>query len=580
MTTAAAQGCPTKCNGKWVSRIQGFGRSSGQREKPAEASNPEQQAAIFKAVATWPTWLALTGIIVAAALLRVLPWLTNYPLHRDEALYGSWARLIASGRDSLLLTPWIDKPPLSIYAGAASIAAFGPSELALRLPGMLASILTVPATYGLARCVYGGATGERTARLAAGLLALSPFAILFAPTAFTDPWLTLWLVVAAWAALARRGLAAGLALGLAVASKQQGLLAIPLIVSLLLLPADGALPVLGGSGTHRGRRSELRSRLAALVGFALVFGPLTYWDSLRWHNRPSFWDHSLATYGWLGVAAPAVWPGRAAEWATQLGYLFGLPVLSWLMLGLAAAAVIAAVIKAARRQPERERRLDLIFGAYAAGYLALHVVVTFQPWDRYLLPLLPLICLLAARGLAWCRDSWLVYFRNGLRAVNPLRATANTILQATVTLLLAGALSYGAWLGAAGRIPVGSDHGAYAGIRQVADALRSQPNEAIFYHHSLGWYFDFYLFDTPQERRWYDAGPKLADDAARTMKQEPGRPQWLIVTDSEVDATEALSPLLAARGLALTAPTAVKRPDGSRSFAIYGIVPAAGKGLP
>ncbi len=584
MTTAAAPGCPAKCNEKWVSRIRGFGRSSGQREKPAEASNPEQQAAIFKAVATWPTWLALTGIIVAAALLRVLPWLANYPLHRDEALYGAWARLIASGRDSLLLTPWIDKPPLSIYAGAASIAAFGPSELALRLPGMLAGILVVPATYGLARRAYGGATGERTARLAAGLLALSPFAILFAPTAFTDPWLTLWLVVAAWAALARRGLVAGLALGLAVASKQQGVLAIPLIVSLLLLPADGTFSVSGGSGTHGERRSTLRRVLTTILGFALVFGPLTYWDSLRWHNRPSFWDRSLATYGWLGVAAPAEWPGRAAEWATQLGYLFGLPVLSWLMLGLAAAAmataVIAVVTAAARRRPERERWLDLIFGAYAAGYLTLHVVVTFQPWDRYLLPLLPLICILAARGLGWCRDSSLVCSRNALHAVNPLRVTANTILRAAMTLSLAGALGYGAWLGAAGRIPVGSDHGAYAGIRQVADALRSQPDEAIFYHRSLGWYFDFYLFDTPQERRWYDTGQKLADDAARTMEQESGRPQWLIVTDSEVDATEALGPLLAARGLALAAPTPVQRPDGSRSFAIYRIVPAAGEGVP
>ena len=80
---------------------------------------------------------------LVAAILRILPWLANYPLHHDEALYGYWARLIASGQDPLLLTPWIDKPPLTLYLLAASSAAFGASELALRLPGMIAGLLTV-----------------------------------------------------------------------------------------------------------------------------------------------------------------------------------------------------------------------------------------------------------------------------------------------------------------------------------------------------------------------------------------------------------------------------------------------------
>lgn len=542
MTTAASPGCPAE-----------------RQEKKAD-------------------WLALTGIIVAAALLRAAPWLANYPLHRDEALYGAWSRLVASGRDPLLLTPWIDKPPLSIYAGAASIAAFRPSELALRLPGMLASILAVAATFGLARRAYGGAhggaAGEKTACLAAGLLALSPFAILFAPTAFTDPWLMLWLVCAAWAALARRGLAAGLALGLAIASKQQGVLVAPLVIGLLLAPDFVALPATGQPTPRQRPHAVLRRALAAVLGFALVFGPLTYWDSLRWHNRPSFWDRSLATYGRLDLAAPVEWPGRASEWAAQLGYLFGLPVLSWLMLGLAVMAVMAAV----RRRREREGQLDLIFGAYVAGYLVLHVIITFQPWDRYLLPLLPLVCLLAARGLA----RFGLTPSGGLVGAKPAKAPIpgswQAFLRAVVVLLLAGALSYGAWLGVAGRIPVGSDHGAYAGIREVAAFVRRQPSEAIVYHQSLGWYFDFYLFDAPQERRWFDTGQKLADDAEQTVQQEPGRPQWLAVTDAEAGTIAAIGPLLALRGLALTAAAPVQRPDGSRSFAIYQIVPAAGKG--
>jgi 4-amino-4-deoxy-L-arabinose transferase-like glycosyltransferase len=72
--------------------------------------------------------------MVLGLALRLVPWLAAYPLHRDEALYGTWARLIASGRDPLLLTPWVDKPPFVPYLLAGSLHLFGVSSLALRLP--------------------------------------------------------------------------------------------------------------------------------------------------------------------------------------------------------------------------------------------------------------------------------------------------------------------------------------------------------------------------------------------------------------------------------------------------------------
>ena len=149
-------------------------------------------------------------------------------------------------------------------------------------------------------------------------MALSPFAILFAPTAFTDPWLTLWLVAAAWAALARRPFLAGLLLGLAVASKQQGVLGAPLVLALLIAAAMRMANE--QRQRHIGRHPHLRASAPPLVlGFALIFAPVTYWDSLRWVNRPSFWDRSVTTYGRLALAPPAEWPQRAVDWAAQLG---------------------------------------------------------------------------------------------------------------------------------------------------------------------------------------------------------------------------------------------------------------------
>ncbi len=535
-------------------------------------------------VAAWPTWLVLSGVTLLALALRLVPFLAAYPLHRDEALYGYWARLIASGQDPLLLTPWIDKPPLVMYLMAGSLRLFGagaaaPNDLALRLPGMVASVLAVPALYGLAQAAYG----RRVGLLAAALLALSPFAILFAPTAFTDPWLMLWLLLAAWAALARRPFLAGLLAALAVASKQQGVFVIPLVLMLIGNPG-----ILSGwtakppPTTLSGRRMApfiryLKSLGAALLGFALAFGPLTYWDSLRWHNRPSFWDRSLSTYNPLTLAAPAEWPARLGHWAEQVGYWFGHPIITALVIALAAVAVHSA--RKARVSPPSQQRIatdkrmgsehdagpsvyavrtegspssvaTLLFAAYVLGYFALHVLVTFQPWDRYLLPLLPLVCLLAARGLAALHT----------QVRGPMLALA-------LTAVLTGAAA----LGVTGRLPVGSDHGAYAGLPQVIAQLRSQPTDAIIYQHALGWHFDYYLFDAPQEHRWFGSGWQLADVAARMARQ--GRPQWLVLPAFEQEWADAARLPLAARGLALTEAERIHRSDGSVSFVLYRVGP-------
>jgi len=529
----------------------------------AETRTLSHTPALWHSLARARTSGVAAAMVLVGIFLRIIPWLTNYPLHRDEALYGYWAQLIASGRDPLLLSPWVDKPPLVLYLLAANIRAFGAHELALRLPGLIASLLLVLVTFGFARRAFG----VRVALCAAGLLTLSPFAILFAPTAFTDPWLALWLVAAAWAALARRPFRAGLLLGLAVASKQQGVLGVPLVFALLIVSKQqiaNSKWQMAESGEQRAdrslaKRSVVRDTLYAALGFALIFAPVTYWDSLRWVNRPSFWDRSVITYGQLALAPLVEWPQRAADWATQIGYLFGLPALSGLMLLIAAAVGVRAILQ--RPSDSLKRRVDVILALYTAGYLALHFAATFQPWDRYLLPILPWTCVLAARGLVL---GW-----EGLGG----RSGRQHRLRAGALLLLMPALLYASWLGAAGRLPVGSDHGAYAGLDRVVALLRQQPADAVIYDRWLGWHYDFYLFDAPQERRWWGSGWKLADDAADTARSEPEREQWVVLPDWERSAVEDLNLPLASRGLALVEVQRIYRPDNTRSFTLYRIAP-------
>src|SRR5207245_2495138 len=93
--------------------------------------------------------------------------------HPDEALYASFARLIASGRDPLLSGVVVDKPPLPFYLTALAFILIGSTEFAARLPNFYASLVSLALLFALARRMYG----LSTAHLAAWILALSPFAI-------------------------------------------------------------------------------------------------------------------------------------------------------------------------------------------------------------------------------------------------------------------------------------------------------------------------------------------------------------------------------------------------------------------
>ena len=112
--------------------------------------------------------------------------------------------------------------------------------------------------------------------------------------------------------------------------------------------------------------------------------------------------------------------------------------------------------------------------AYVLGYLALHVLVTFQPWDRYLLPVLPLIAILGgarnARRVAGAGAHALA-----ISGAKPLAAVSAAVL-----------LAWGSWMGVAGRLPVGSDHGAFDNLDR-SRRVRAQPSRRCLDLPPLAW---------------------------------------------------------------------------------------------
>ena len=58
--------------------------------------------------------ISLIILVAAAVFLRYRGFFFN-TFHPDEALFAYWSRLIAVGRDPLLVNQVVDKPPLLFY---------------------------------------------------------------------------------------------------------------------------------------------------------------------------------------------------------------------------------------------------------------------------------------------------------------------------------------------------------------------------------------------------------------------------------------------------------------------------------
>jgi 4-amino-4-deoxy-L-arabinose transferase-like glycosyltransferase len=483
----------------------------------------------------------LAAILLLGMALRLAPWGQNRFLE-DEALYAVWGLQIATGADPMLDAEPVDKPPLHAYVLAASFWLTGSTEggraaeTAARLPSLLASVVSIALVFALGQALYPGEEGNGVPALAALLLALSPFDVLFASTAFTDPLLVALGLGALLAAARGHGGAAGLLAGLAAATKQQGLLFLPLILALVAL-APGF------------RRTSL---LRFGLGFALVAAGVLAWDGARM-QRPGFWQQSLIAYGGLAPAATTTLGERGGDWLRLAGLFWASPWAN-LLAGLSLVAWLAGAI--AGRLP-RPGKVDAALGLFTLGYLAAHWLLTFQVWDRYLLPLVPLFALLVARALlALAR---LVSPRLGMgRGGEALPHAA--VLGLVFALTAAGPLLQAT----ASRLPVGGDHGAYDGIDILAATIREKaPAGSVLYHHWLGYHYRFYLYGTPLRLHWYPDVDDLVHDAT-VYRREPR----YIAFPSFRDGRAAMRALQEA-GMELLPVEDTQRRNGTVSFRLY-----------
>ena len=403
----------------------------------------------------WSLWLGAVIILLASGLQfarlgrdqRFLP---------DEAHFMTFARAAAVNGDWLLPGP-LDKPPLSIYLSALSMAVFGVQadaagvlhleplmgEFAGRLPNaLLAALLTAL----MMRLAWRLSRDGRAAALAGLLMAASPYALAFGASAFTDMSLLFCAVLAVHLALGRRWAWAGLALGLALWCKQQALF--PMALVLVMLCQDRRRASSKQAGVIWRRALPRFTLPLAISCLALLL-----WDLARpeasiflqaaVNNAPAEW-----------LAAPESWLPRLLTWLGMGLWMLGPPPVSAFLLLLAACAV-------ARWGWTRQARL---FSLALALYAALHIVFGFNLYDRYALLALPLLTLLV---------------------VGCLRMRMSRL--ALIPLLLGAIWTAGADL------TIGGERAAYTGIDRLAAHLNSKPVASVIYDPWLGWQLGYYL---------------------------------------------------------------------------------------
>jgi 4-amino-4-deoxy-L-arabinose transferase-like glycosyltransferase len=300
--------------------------------------------------------IALAAILVLAALLRLIGIRYGLPLtvlNPDEASIVPRAWRMGHGH----LDPgWYDYPSFLMGLLAPVQAFFGAPALgAARLVAVTVGVGGVGATWWLGRRAYG--TGA--AIVGAAGVAVATTHVSYSRMAVTDVLLTLAITCVLALAVEGRIEWAGLAVGLAASAKYPGVVAaIPVVVA--------------GWGRWRalGRAAAL-----AVAGFALTSPFVLIHAGAAWDDVSRV--QRLSRAGWLGFENDPF---------TPLAYLDRLWDAIGPLLLVAAFGLVAALV--------RRSRTDLVLLSFVGVYW-----LTLMPqeahFDRYILPLVPVLAVLA-----------------------------------------------------------------------------------------------------------------------------------------------------------------------------------------
>jgi 4-amino-4-deoxy-L-arabinose transferase-like glycosyltransferase len=350
--------------------------------------------------------------LIAAALLPLVlfAWSGSLPLDND-ALYADVARNMLRTGDlldpNIHGVPFLDKPPLFFWVLAASQALLGDNIFALRLPALLAGLLTVWLVYRAARAGNGPYAGL----VAAGTLLGTPLWLEYARRVYMEVPVGLCVLASVLAferarGALQRGERAGAAFALAGTFLGLGFMVKSLV------------GLFGGIGFAAWLLLETRGRALAdrrLWAGAAISAALAFAIAAPWHIQQLLSQRELfLEFTWrLHVEQQVL---SAQPWSTgPVWFYLEVFALQQPLFGIVTLAGGALLVLRMRRGKETAPLDRLVAVTGLTMLLVLSVSETKK--DLYLIPLAPLSALLFGRQLAALSHTLV---RRCLAAVVPL----------------------------------------------------------------------------------------------------------------------------------------------------------------
>jgi 4-amino-4-deoxy-L-arabinose transferase-like glycosyltransferase len=330
--------------------------SSSAEAPPTSERRPERR----RVEALWGgPKVALAAILAGAAALRLVGVDYAHPFalfspDEESIVPRAWHMVHGGGLDP----HWFDYPTLLMYLLAPFQAwQAHPSYLSARLVVVALAVASVAATWWLGRRAYGGTA----AAVAAAVIAVETTHVAYSRMAVTDVPLTCGVAVSLALLVSGRIELAGLAAGLATSFKYPGVfLLVPLVVAGYRQPRRLAVGVAASAAAF-----------AATSPFFVAHFGSAFADA--YHVQ------KLARQGWLGFEHDHVAP------IAFLDRLWGGLGPALLVCGLGLAVALG-----------RRSRNDLILGSFVLVYF-LDLCTLGAHFDRYVLPLVPPLAVLAGR---------------------------------------------------------------------------------------------------------------------------------------------------------------------------------------
>lgn len=472
---------------------------------------------MFSTLSKKTLFLSISALIILlSALLSFLALDNARRFHPDESFYMTIARNAAVNGDWLLISEPVDKTPLTFYTNALALVFFAvdsddnsvlqldalKGEFAGRMPSVLMSVMLVAVVIQLAKSISGN---NRAAYLAGLLTALSPFRIVFAPTAFTDLPMLLFGAIALLMAVKHKPGWAGFWFIVSLSAKPQIIFYLPLILGVLLIHSYKTDTI------HHVPTRFLRFFIPVVIGIGILWA----WDNVRIANgAESFYLLGQSRYTATMFTPLSDYPARFLLWWETVQYLFGHGVITGLII---VYAIIRLFLN--RRSNASAPTFLLLWGWVIAFFMA-HTILTLNLFDRNQIVLLPVIIVLVS-----CETKY-IFRRGGFETLPYIFV---------FLLILFFAIQATFW-----QLPIGGDDGRHDEIDELADYLNSKPVATVIYDTWLDWELDYYMGQWTNKRRVFYPTPELLIRDALLLDEHGTR---YFVAPSDRDVSEWLSTL-------------------------------------